>query len=134
MQKILEMITNGWVELALTALLVAGLAGCGPGPGEPQIDMEKILSQPKTYVGSKECKVCHLEHYDSWRNTLHSRTLQNVTQNLDALIAESWKRHEQEHRGLGGLVGGLEGRWFWWFVVWLPGGPMFWWVGRLVGW
>ncbi len=88
MQKRLEMITNGWVELALTALLVAGLAACGPSPGEPQIDMEKILSRPKTYVGSKECKVCHLEHYDSWRNTLHSRTLQNVTQNLDALIAE----------------------------------------------
>jgi hypothetical protein len=29
-----------------------------------------------------------LEHYDSWKTTLHSRTIQDVTQNLDALIAE----------------------------------------------
>ena len=80
--------TSGWLKLALTTLLVAGLVGCGPGPGEPEVSMEKILSKPKTYVGSQECKVCHLEHYDSWRTTLHSRTLQNVTINQDALIAE----------------------------------------------
>ena len=80
--------TSGWLKLALTTLLVAGLVGCGPGPGEPEVSMEKILSKPKTYVGSQECKVCHLEHYDSWRTTLHSRTLQNVTINQDAQIVE----------------------------------------------
>ncbi|MBW2580311.1 MAG: hypothetical protein JRD00_05060 [Deltaproteobacteria bacterium] len=79
--------TSRWVKLVLTALLAAGLAGCGPGLGEPEVSMEKILSKPKIYVGSQECKVCHLEHYDSWRNTLHSRTLQDVTKNRDALIA-----------------------------------------------
>ncbi len=31
--------------------------------------------------------MCHLEHYDSWRGTLHSRTIQDVSQNLDALAA-----------------------------------------------
>jgi hypothetical protein len=67
-------------------LLAAALAGCGPD--ETQINMQEILSKAKTYVGSDECKFCHLEHYDSWTTTLHSRTLQDVTHNRDALIAE----------------------------------------------
>jgi hypothetical protein len=76
----------GWVQLALTALLVVGLIGCRSD--EKRIDIDKILSQPKTYVGSDRCQYCHLEHYDSWKNTLHSRTIQNVTENKDALIVE----------------------------------------------
>jgi hypothetical protein len=77
-----------WIKVALMASLAAGLYGCGPGSGEKKIDVEEVLSKPKTYVGSKECKFCHLEHYDSWRNTLHSRSIQDVTENRDALIAE----------------------------------------------
>jgi hypothetical protein len=79
---------SGWLLLALTILLTISLAGCGPTPGEIKLDIEEILSQPKTYVGSENCQICHLEHYDSWKTTLHSRTIQDVTQNLDALIAE----------------------------------------------
>ena len=74
---------SGWARLACTVLLVAFLAGCGRGPDE----VEKVVSEPKTYVGSDQCKMCHLEHYDSWRGTLHSRTIQDVTQNLDAMAA-----------------------------------------------
>jgi formate-dependent nitrite reductase cytochrome c552 subunit len=73
---------NGWSKLALATLLVAGLAGCGRSP-EKAAD---LIDKPKTFVGSEQCKVCHLEHYDSWKTTLHSRTLQNVTVNRDALI------------------------------------------------
>jgi hypothetical protein len=79
---------SGWFLLALTILLTISLAGCGPSPGEIKVDTEEILSKPKTYVGSGQCQFCHLEHYDSWKTTLHSRTIQDVTQNLDALIAE----------------------------------------------
>jgi hypothetical protein len=77
---------TGWIKLALTTLLAGGLVGCGPGG--PEIDIQEILSRPKTYVSSEECRFCHLEHYDSWRTTLHSRTIQDVTENLDALITE----------------------------------------------
>jgi hypothetical protein len=80
--------TGGWLKLALTALLTAWLANCGPGSGEIEFDIEEILSKPKTYVGSDVCRYCHLEHYDSWKTTLHSRTIQDVTENQDALIAE----------------------------------------------
>jgi hypothetical protein len=73
---------SGWIKLALTVLLASGLAGCG----SDDVEVEKMLVGSKTYIGSEQCKVCHLEHYDSWKMTLHSRTLLDVTQNRDALI------------------------------------------------
>ncbi|NOQ43749.1 MAG: hypothetical protein GQ560_04735, partial [Dehalococcoidia bacterium] len=47
---------SGWARLAFTVLLVAFLAGCGRGPDE----VKEIVSEPKTYVGSEQCKMCHL--------------------------------------------------------------------------
>ena len=80
--------TGLWFKSALVLLLAVGLTNCGPGSEEIKFDIEEILSKPKTYVGSEQCQFCHLEHYDSWKTTLHSRTIQDVTQNQDALIAE----------------------------------------------
>jgi hypothetical protein len=77
---------GGWVKAVLIPLLVAGLAGCGRG--EPEFDVKEMLAKPKTYVGSKQCRSCHLEHYDSWKTTLHSRSIQDVTVNLDAIVAD----------------------------------------------
>jgi formate-dependent nitrite reductase cytochrome c552 subunit len=76
--------TRGWIASILLMLVATGLAGCG----SEKTQVEKIIAAPKMYVGSEQCKVCHLEHYDSWKMTLHSRTLQDVTQNQDALITE----------------------------------------------
>ncbi|MEK6193563.1 MAG: cytochrome c family protein, partial [Deltaproteobacteria bacterium] len=77
--------TSRWITLALTVLLTAGLvASCGTDKAK----IDEVITGPKTYVGSEQCKVCHLEHYDSWKMTLHSRTLQDVTQNRDALITD----------------------------------------------
>ncbi len=76
--------TGEWFKLALILLFAAGLVGCGSKENQ----IEKVVSGPKTFVGSEECKVCHLEHYDSWKTTLHSRSLQDVTQNRDAIITE----------------------------------------------
>ena len=72
----------------LIILLAIGLTGCGPESGEVRIDIEALLAKPKTFVGSDKCEFCHLEHYNSWKKTLHSRTLQDVTENLDALVAD----------------------------------------------
>jgi hypothetical protein len=70
------------LTLALPIILTLMWTGCGSeGPS-----VEELISLPKTYIGSEQCKVCHLEHYDSWKMTLHSRTLQDVTDNRDALI------------------------------------------------
>ena len=59
------------------------MAACG---AERPVDIDKITSQPKQYVGSDTCKMCHLEHYDSWKMTLHSRMLQDAEKNQDAII------------------------------------------------
>ena len=53
-----------------------------------KIDMKKLLSEPKTYVGTNVCRSCHLEHYDAWSMTLHSRMLQDVKANVDAIITD----------------------------------------------
>ncbi|MEN8174724.1 MAG: multiheme c-type cytochrome [Pseudomonadota bacterium] len=55
---------------------------------EERLDTKKLISQPKAYVGSKVCRNCHLEHYDSWKRTLHSRMLQDARANQDVFITE----------------------------------------------
>lgn len=75
------------VRLCLVAAL-AWLVVLGCGPGEPKVDLAQLTSKPKTYVSSETCKTCHLEHYDSWKMTLHSRMLGDARKNKDVIIAE----------------------------------------------
>ncbi|MBU1696206.1 MAG: hypothetical protein KKD21_04060, partial [Proteobacteria bacterium] len=80
--------TTSRINISWLILLFFFVVGCGPDSGQTTLDIKGILSKTKTYVGSSECKFCHLEHNHSWKNTLHSRTLQDVTKNQDALIVE----------------------------------------------
>ena len=73
---------------ALSTILLLGLMGlilmaCG---AEQPIDVAAVTSQPKAYVGADTCKMCHLEHYDSWKMTMHSRMTQDAQNNRDAII------------------------------------------------
>ncbi len=73
---------------ALTTILLLGLMSCilmACGAEQP-IDVAAVTSQPKAYVGADTCKMCHLEHYDSWKMTMHSRMLQDARKNEDAII------------------------------------------------
>jgi len=75
---------------ALTAVLAIGvmvlvLSACG---GEQAVDVKKLMAQPKAFVGSDTCKMCHLEHFDSWMMTLHSRMTQDAQKNRDVIIAD----------------------------------------------
>jgi hypothetical protein len=74
--------TSAAIMLGLFALLVFG---CG---GEQSVDVKQLMAQPKTYAGSDTCKMCHLEHYDSWKMTLHSRMTQDAQKNRDVIIAD----------------------------------------------
>ncbi len=69
----------------LIGILFAGTAflSCSQ---EPAVDLESVLKQPQKFVGSDTCKQCHLEHFDSWQMTLHSRMLQDAKKNEDAII------------------------------------------------
>lgn len=62
------------------------LVGCVSGDSDSNV--EKVLAQTKSYVGSDQCKTCHLEHFDSWAATNHSRMAQDVRNNADAFIAD----------------------------------------------
>ncbi|MEA3274320.1 MAG: multiheme c-type cytochrome [Pseudomonadota bacterium] len=71
------------------AVVVLSFLALGPAVwAEEQIDAKKLLSQPKAFVGSDVCRNCHLEHYDAWKRTLHSRMLQDAGANQDAIITE----------------------------------------------
>jgi hypothetical protein len=61
------------------------LMACG---GEPAVDVKKLMASPKAFVGSDTCKMCHLEHFDSWMMTLHSRMTQDAQKNRDVIIAD----------------------------------------------
>jgi hypothetical protein len=63
--------------------MVILLMACG---AEQAVDIDKVIAQEKTFVGSDTCKMCHLEHYDSWQMTMHSRMLQDAKKNEDAII------------------------------------------------
>ena len=81
-------LTGGGINgYRVARFLVAGpkllaISACGETP----IDVKALKSQPKQYVGSDTCKMCHLEHYDSWKMTLHSRMMQDAKKNQDAII------------------------------------------------
>lgn len=76
---------KGLARHILLCIAAMSLAACG---GEQAVDVKKVTSQPQVFVGSDTCRQCHLEHYDSWKMTLHSRALENPKQNLDAFIVE----------------------------------------------
>jgi excinuclease UvrABC ATPase subunit len=74
---------KGLAAIFILGLAVLILAACG---GEQPIDIKAVTAQPKAFVGSDTCKMCHLEHYDSWKMTMHSRMLQDAKKNEDAII------------------------------------------------
>ncbi|MDP2646382.1 MAG: multiheme c-type cytochrome [Desulfobacterales bacterium] len=74
-----------WVATFSVSVLGMLLAACS---SDQPFDVKEIMSKPKAYVGSDVCKMCHLEHYDSWKMTLHSRSTQDAQSNLDVIIAD----------------------------------------------
>lgn len=86
MGKFKEDTMRNLAQASMVALLfiLPALLGCS---AESPVDMERILAQEKTYVGSDTCKMCHLEHYDSWKETMHSRMTQDAQSNQDFIIA-----------------------------------------------
>ncbi len=80
----INLIRRGTASLAGAIVVVFGL-GSASADG---IDAKKLLAQPNTYVGSEVCRSCHLEHYDAWKRTLHSRMLQDAKANADVLVTD----------------------------------------------
>lgn len=49
---------DGLARFLVVGLAALSLIACGESP----INVEALKSQPKEYVGSDTCKMCHLEH------------------------------------------------------------------------
>lgn len=69
--------------IALSAIACVIFYACSR---EQPVNMDAVLSQAQTYVGSNTCKMCHLEHFDSWKMTQHSRMIQDARQNRDVIV------------------------------------------------
>jgi hypothetical protein len=74
---------KGLARVLTLCTVAVALVAC---TAEQPIDIKAATSQPKAFVGSDTCKMCHLEHYDSWKMTQHSRMLQDAKANQDAII------------------------------------------------
>jgi len=71
------------IRAVVIVFAVSLLSACG---AEQPVNMQAVLKQPKAFVGSDTCKQCHLEHYDSWKMTMHSRMTQDAQKNRDVII------------------------------------------------
>ena len=71
---------------AIAATLLTATVNSAWAQGE--FDPDEALEKPKTYIGSEVCRTCHLEHYDAWRRTLHSKMLQDARANADVFVTE----------------------------------------------
>lgn len=71
--------------IVFVAIVLSVLAGC---TADHPVDVDDVLSQPKSFVGADVCKKCHLEHFDSWKMTRHSRVTQDARLNRDAIMAD----------------------------------------------
>jgi predicted CXXCH cytochrome family protein len=76
------------LSISLSVIFVAWSLGAAAPAQAQEIDAEKWASEPVTYVGSEVCKNCHLEHYDAWKRTLHSKMLQDARKNADVFVTE----------------------------------------------
>ena len=83
-----------WFALTILLGIVAvWAAGCGT---EQAVNVDQVLAKEKEYVGSDTCKMCHLEHYDSWKMTQHSRMIQDAQKNKDVIISDKLKVPAEE--------------------------------------
>ena len=76
-----------FVSRSVFLLLVFVVLGLQQSAAQ-EINSKKLLAEPNTYIGSDTCRTCHLEHYDAWKRTLHSKMLQDVSKNQDVFVTE----------------------------------------------
>ena len=87
---------KGLARVLTLCTVAVALVAC---TAEQPIDFKAATSQPKAFVGSDTCKMCHLEHYDSWKMTQHSRMLQDAKANQDAIIVPIEEKRIREDLG-----------------------------------
>jgi hypothetical protein len=52
------------------------------------LDQQPQAQKESHYVGSQECKKCHEKKHKDWMGSLHSKMIQDIKENPDAVIAD----------------------------------------------
>lgn len=52
------------------------------------LDQQPQAQKNSHYVGSQKCKECHNEKHHDWMSSLHSKMIQDIKENPDAVIAD----------------------------------------------
>ncbi|MCF6243424.1 MAG: hypothetical protein L3J43_00115 [Sulfurovum sp.] len=55
------------------------------------IDLQPDSQKKSRFVGSHKCKECHKEEHHDWQNSLHSKMIQDIQKNPNAVIADFTK-------------------------------------------
>jgi nitrate/TMAO reductase-like tetraheme cytochrome c subunit len=58
------------------------------------VDMQPKAQKESYFVGSQKCKECHKDKYHDWKGSLHSKMIQNINVNPDAVVADFSKLPE----------------------------------------
>jgi formate-dependent nitrite reductase cytochrome c552 subunit len=66
---------NGVLTASCVFLLLSVISCSHEGEEGSKTEAAIVFDNPE-YVGSLECKNCHLREYDAWKSTLHSKAMQ----------------------------------------------------------
>ncbi|MBU2559274.1 ammonia-forming cytochrome c nitrite reductase subunit c552 [archaeon] len=118
-------------------LIIALFAGCLGAGG--------VDTQAATYVGSERCGECHKDKYEDWKNTFHSRMMQDPKENPNAILGDfesenkfrTFTKEDVAYTIAGNMapaqhyLTSIDGDLFylpasWNGVAWAPRNPMFW--------
>ena len=55
------------------------------------LDLQPQVQKESHFVGSQKCKKCHEEKHHDWINSLHSKMIQDIKANPDAIVADFTK-------------------------------------------
>ncbi|HHO65251.1 MAG TPA: hypothetical protein ENJ71_01885, partial [Epsilonproteobacteria bacterium] len=52
------------------------------------LDLQPEEQKTATFVGSKKCQECHKENYHNWKNSMHSKMIQDIRKDPSVVVAD----------------------------------------------
>jgi len=52
------------------------------------VDLQPKDQKDAHYVGSKKCKECHKDNYHAWKNSMHSKMIQDIKEDPNVVVAD----------------------------------------------
>jgi len=52
------------------------------------VDLQPKSQNNASFVGSEKCKTCHKDEHDTWKHSLHSKMIQNISNDPSVVVAD----------------------------------------------